>query len=97
MLNSIDDPCCDIDNLYEESDHPEHGGMSYNNLIASGENGLVAVTRSGSHCPFIDGAIFPFAWDPFWKGTLMVNSWADTSVMQWFVATKEVYADRALL
>ena len=94
VINSIDDPCCRIDNLYEMSPQPAHNCKTYAKIVDDSQFGVIAVTKTGSHCPFFDGGIWPFVRDPFWTGAWMINSWADSSTMEWFVATLEVYKDR---
>lgn len=71
ILNAIDDPCCKISNLYEQSPYPHHANQTFAEMIAGTENALVAVTRTGSHCPFLStstsedpGGWFPFVRDP---------------------------------
>lgn len=56
--------------------------------------GLVAVTKSGSHCPFLDGMLFPFVRDPF-GGGWMLKSWADEAGIDFYKAALQVYGDRA--
>ena len=33
VLNSADDPCCNIANLYETSPYPDHGGKTFAQMI----------------------------------------------------------------
>ena len=94
-LNAVDDPCCDINNLYEKSRFPSHGGMSYSDVIKKSPSTIVAVSRFGSHCPFLDG-YWPFVKDPL-TGGVMLNSWADQSVVEFYAAAMEVYGDRRFL
>ena len=59
VLNSVDDPCCAIGNLYEKSKFKAHNGLSYSDIIMSGPSAIVSVSHLGSHCPFLDG-YWPF-------------------------------------
>jgi predicted alpha/beta-fold hydrolase len=95
VLNSVDDPCCRIDNLYEKSNQPEHHGKSYADIVDTSQRGIVAVTKTGSHCPFLDGTN-PFIKDPL-AGGIMLNSWADQSIAEFYAAALDVYNDRRYL
>jgi len=95
VLNSLDDPCCAIQNLYEKSKYPAHNGLSYADVIKTSPSAIVAVTHLGSHCPFLDG-YWPFVKDPFTKG-VMLKSWADQSIIDFYSAAMEVYGDRRFL
>jgi predicted alpha/beta-fold hydrolase len=93
VLNAVDDPCCMIDNLYEQSPYVHHAGKTYAEMIMETSNALVAVTKTGSHCPFLDGFLFPFVRDPLYGGW-MLNSWADQVSIEFYRASLEVYGDR---
>jgi predicted alpha/beta-fold hydrolase len=93
MLNAVDDPCCMIDNLYEQSPYAHHAGKTYAEMITETSNAMVAVTKTGSHCPFLDGFFFPFVRDPLYGGW-MLNSWADQVSVDIYRASLEVYGDR---
>mmetsp|Transcript_48947 Transcript_48947/g.147447 ORF Transcript_48947/g.147447 Transcript_48947/m.147447 type:complete len:517 (-) Transcript_48947:123-1673(-) len=95
VLNSLDDPCCRIGNLYERSEQPQHGGKSYAEMVAESERGIVAVTKTGSHCPFLDSPTL--VRDPATKCGTMLNSWADQSIAEFYVAALDVYNDRRFL
>ncbi|GMI05012.1 hypothetical protein TrLO_g2865 [Triparma laevis f. longispina] len=92
VLNSLDDPCCNIDNLYETSPFPNHEGRSYAQIVRDSKRGLIAVTKTGSHCPFLDGRWFPFIKDPL-TGKWMLKSWADEASVEFYVAALEVYGE----
>jgi len=98
VLNAIDDPCCNIANLYERSPYPRHGGKTFAQMIGETENGMVAVARTGSHCPFLCGRNrwLPFVRDPL-NGGWMLNSWADEVSIEFYRATLDVYGDRRFL
>jgi len=95
VLNAIDDPCCNIENLYESS--VRHNGTSYADIVGNSERGIIVVTKTGSHCPFLDGeSWWPFVHDPY-SGGIMLNSWADQSIAEFYVAALKVYNDRRFL
>jgi predicted alpha/beta-fold hydrolase len=96
VMNSLDDPCCAISNLYEKSPYPQHNNMSYAELVSKTKRGLIAVTKTGSHCPFLDGTFFPFTKDPF-NGYWMISSWADTAAVEFYSAALKVYDERRFL
>ena len=54
VLNAVDDPVLHIQVLYEQSRNPKHEGYTISELINQTQKGIVAVTRTGSHCPFLD-------------------------------------------
>jgi len=101
VINSIDDPCCSIDNLYDTSLNVDHGGKSYVELIKNSERCLLVITRTGSHLPFLDGYVYPFVSDPLsnqhGNEGVMLNSWADQSIAEYYVAALEVYNERRFL
>ena len=95
VVNAVDDPCCHIDNLFDRS--VRHNGTTYADLVAHSERSIVAVTSTGSHCPFLDGPWWwPLVPDPF-RGGWMLNSWADQSIVEFYVAALKVYNDRRFL
>ncbi|KAL7537031.1 hypothetical protein ACHAWF_005638 [Thalassiosira exigua] len=102
VLNAADDPCCNVNNLYETSPYPRHGGKTYAEMIEETERGMVAVTYTGSHCPFLCGGDsrwtpwMPLARDPL-TGGWMLRSWADEVTVEYFRAALEVYGDRRFL
>eukprot|EP00549_Striatella_unipunctata_P001205 CAMPEP_0118682092 /NCGR_PEP_ID=MMETSP0800-20121206/5302_1 /TAXON_ID=210618 ORGANISM="Striatella unipunctata, Strain CCMP2910" /NCGR_SAMPLE_ID=MMETSP0800 /ASSEMBLY_ACC=CAM_ASM_000638 /LENGTH=542 /DNA_ID=CAMNT_0006578461 /DNA_START=1488 /DNA_END=3116 /DNA_ORIENTATION=+ len=96
VLNAADDPCCRIGNLYETSSSSPatYGTMTYADVTRASKRGLVAVTRYGSHCPFLDGGLFsPLTRDP-WNGGYMLNSWSDRATIEFFEAALYVYSER---
>lgn len=97
VLNAVDDPCCPIDNLFEIS--TRHNGLSYADIAAKSERSMVVVTKSGSHCPFLDTNRFwwwPFVQDPY-TNNIMLNSWADQSIAEFYVAALHIYNNRKYL
>lgn len=98
VLNSMDDPCCNIQNLYERSRYAAHRGKTYAEMIRETQNAIVAVSWTGSHCPFLCSRdkLLPFVKDPF-SGGWMLNSWADEVSMNYYLATLQLFNDRRLL
>ena len=95
VLNAVDDPCCNIKNLHERSE--QHSGKTYAEIVADSERSFVVVTRTGSHCSFLDGPWYwPFVVDPY-SGGIMLNSWADQSIAEFYKAALEIYNDRRFL
>lgn len=98
VLNAVDDPCCNIRNLLERSPYPEHEGETFASIIAKTQNGLVAVTKTGSHCPFLSASPGGL-WvrDPLMKKGWMLNSWGDQVSIEFYQAALEVYPERRFL
>ena len=93
VLNSVDDPCCDIGNLFERSSFPHHNNDTYADIVTKSQRAIIAITNVGSHCPFLDGGWTNFlVRDPLFGGW-MLNSWADHSIAEYYVAALEVYGD----
>ena len=108
VLNSVDDPILHVEMLYETSPYSQHNGQSYASYAHHhAHNVLVAVTHTGSHCPFLDttathgsrtvGGLLP-GWveDPLFGG-FMLDSWADRVFLQYYQAALKVYHDRRFL
>ena len=55
------------------------------------------VTNVGSHCPFLDGGVMSLlVRDPAADGSWMLNSWADTSILEYYQATLKVYGEERI-
>ena len=95
VLNALDDPCCNINNLYDPSPHSHHQGKTYAQLVRETENAMVAVTRTGSHIPFLctRDRWLPFTRDPL-TGGWMLHSWGDQVSIDFYRATLDVYGER---
>merc|ERR1719401_2913597 len=95
VLNAVDDPCCNVRNLYERSPYPRHGGKTYARMISETARGMVAVTYTGSHGPFVCARDrwVPFTSDPL-TGGWMLNSWADRVAIEYYQAALDVYGER---
>eukprot|EP00615_Pteridomonas_danica_P012783 CAMPEP_0114338818 /NCGR_PEP_ID=MMETSP0101-20121206/7295_1 /TAXON_ID=38822 ORGANISM="Pteridomonas danica, Strain PT" /NCGR_SAMPLE_ID=MMETSP0101 /ASSEMBLY_ACC=CAM_ASM_000211 /LENGTH=327 /DNA_ID=CAMNT_0001471537 /DNA_START=203 /DNA_END=1183 /DNA_ORIENTATION=- len=63
VFNAKDDPCCKYTNAFDISPYKPHEGRTYSELVHDSTQGVLALTNSGSHCPFIDGHVFPFVRD----------------------------------
>ena len=87
IFSARDDPCCQFSNAHEASPYPEHRGRTYAQLVSDSNAGVLAQTRSGSHCPFLDGWLFPITHDPI-SGPLgvMLESYADRATAEFFTA-----------
>jgi predicted alpha/beta-fold hydrolase len=91
ILNAIDDPCCKISNLYEESPYPHHDNLTYAEMIAETDHALVAVTKTGSHCPFLSTSTSNniYGWSPFVRdplaATTKVSSWGNGLTGGWML------------
>jgi len=99
VLNSLDDPCCHIDNLYEASPYPHHEGYTFAEMVSQTQRGMVAVAKTGSHCPFLDCEnkwFMPATRDPLFGGW-MLSSWADQVAIEYYLAALKVYGDRRFL
>ena len=57
VLNSYDDPCCNVRNLYEQSPYENHDNKTYATMVTESLHGIIAVTKYGSHCPFLDTSV----------------------------------------
>ena len=99
VLNSLDDPCCNIRNLYERGTLAHHDNKTYAEMIHETHRAIVAVTRTGSHCPFLctRNKWIPFSRDPLTSYGYMLHSWADEVALDYYEAALDVYEDRRLL
>jgi len=97
VLNSADDPCCNIQNLYEISPYDMHDGQTFADMIRGTKRGMVAVARSGSHAPFLCNRNNRWLVFDALTGGYMINSWSDQVAIEYFQAALEVYGDRRYL
>lgn len=91
VLNAYDDPCCPITNLYESSPYANHDNYTYAEMVSQTKRGMIAVSKTGSHCPFMDSGIVTR--DPVFGGW-MLSSWADDVSIEYYRAALHVYGDR---
>ena len=83
IVSAADDPCAVFENIDEPS--PLFGGERHSQLTRATPLGVLAVTATGSHCPFLDGRICPFRRDAV-NGTIMLDSWSDRATTEWLQA-----------
>lgn len=90
IFSAKDDMCCKFSNAHEVSPYPAHRKRTYAQLVADSPAGVLAQTNSGSHCPFLDGWLFPFTHDPI-SGPfgMMLESYADRATAEFFRACLE--------
>lgn len=96
VLNSIDDPCCNIQNLYEESPYPQHSGKTYAHMVSESQRGLLAVSKTGTHCPFLDSSNYflPAVMEDPYTGEWMLDTWGDRVSIEFYKAALEVFNER---
>ena len=76
--------------MHRASSVPAHGGRTYAAVAAGSNSTIIAVTKSGSHCPFFDaadGLVIPDALQPGY----MLDSWADSVMVEWFDAAGSLF------
>lgn len=94
VINAEDDPMCAVGNAFESS--PFHDdGPTYAELFAKSPCGVLAITPTGSHCPFLDGRLAPFVRLPMCLGGIALNSWAESCTLDFFESVLRVYHDRS--
>ena len=72
MINSHDDPLCLVSNALE-----------YLDQVSANEGAIVAITRTGSHLPFLE---LGYVLLSFWSPRLYPSSWADRAAFEFFDA-----------
>lgn len=83
IINSMDDPLCVVQNCYGKM--PGHeDGLTFVEMVEKSPCGLLLITPSGSHCPFLDGTFWPFVSVPQALGRLVIASWADYCILEFF-------------
>uniref|UniRef100_A0A7S1Y7G0 Serine aminopeptidase S33 domain-containing protein n=1 Tax=Grammatophora oceanica TaxID=210454 RepID=A0A7S1Y7G0_9STRA len=106
VVNAADDPCCLVDNIYETSPSSHNNNMTYADMARASPNTMIVVTKTGTHCPFLDaanagwfGQLFPkMIPDPLNpNGRYMLDSWGDRVAIQYYKAALQVYGDRRFL
>jgi len=83
IINSMDDPCTVAKNAYGKMPGRDDG-LTFVDMVERSQCGLLLMTPSGSHCPFLDGALWPFLRVPRALGWLTCASWADLCVLEFF-------------
>ena len=114
VVHSKDDALINImDFLADVSPLAHHEGRTYAELSALSERGLLAIAKTGSHCPFLDNAaagydgtssasamlrsLVPGLVQDPLYGGYMLDSWADRISIQYYQAALKVYHDRRFL
>ena len=114
VVHSKDDALINImDFLADVSPLAHHEGRTYAELSALSERGLLAIAKTGSHCPFLDNAaagydgtssasamlrsLVPGLVQDPLYGGYMLDSWADRISIQHYQAALKVYHDRRFL
>jgi len=83
VINSMDDPCTVVQNCYGKMPGRDDG-LTFVEMIERSPCGLLLITPSGSHCPFLDGTFWPFVRVPQALGGLVIASWADRCILEFF-------------
>jgi len=96
VVNAEDDPCTIADNLFEPSPcaTPVEDGArppNYAEIAALSPCAVLAFTPSGSHCPFLDGYLFPFTIIPLRLGLLQLSCWSETATLDFFESSLETF------
>ena len=76
------------ENLYEENRFSMHAGSitphTYVDQVEASTCGLLALTPTGSHCPFLDGWLLPLRLLPWKHGGITIRNWSDDRTVEWF-------------
>eukprot|EP00929_Paragymnodinium_shiwhaense_P006858 TRINITY_DN110810_c0_g1_i1.p1 TRINITY_DN110810_c0_g1~~TRINITY_DN110810_c0_g1_i1.p1 ORF type:complete len:483 (+),score=30.42 TRINITY_DN110810_c0_g1_i1:90-1538(+) len=83
IINAADDPLTIVENAFAKSPYHE-GSPTFVDMLEKSPCGMLLITPSGSHCPFLDGFIFPFTFVSRALGGLIISSWGDRSVLEFF-------------
>merc|ERR1712039_1128686 len=83
IINSMDDPCTVAKNAFGTMPGRDDG-ITFADLVQQSTCGLLLMTPSGSHCPFLDGMLWPFVQVPSALGSLTIASWADACILEFF-------------
>jgi len=83
IVNADDDPMTVVANAFAPS--PRHeGSPTFVELLERSPCGMMLLSSSGSHCPFLDGMFWPFVRVPWHLGGLIVNCWAERCAIEFF-------------
>jgi len=83
VLNVQDDPMTVVANAFAKS--PFHKGEpTFVDLLERSPCGMLLISSTGSHCPFLDGYLWPFERVPLWLGGVMLNCWAERCALEFF-------------
>lgn len=82
IINAMDDPLTVPTNAFGKMPGQEDG-PTFAEMIQQSSCGLLLMTPSGSHCPFLDGQM-PFTKVSQSLGGFTLNCWADSCVLEFF-------------
>ena len=83
IVNSADDPLTVVQNAFGTLPGSD-GGPTFVEMVEQSPCGMLLITPSGSHCPFLDGIWWPFATVPRGLGSLICSSWADRCILEFY-------------
>lgn len=84
IINSLDDPCTVARNAYGTMPGQSDKDLTFVKMVEQSPVGLLLMSPSGSHCPFLDGGFWPFVRAPKALGGLVIKSWADSCILEFF-------------
>eukprot|EP00927_Polykrikos_kofoidii_P041833 TRINITY_DN35697_c0_g1_i1.p1 TRINITY_DN35697_c0_g1~~TRINITY_DN35697_c0_g1_i1.p1 ORF type:complete len:485 (+),score=57.21 TRINITY_DN35697_c0_g1_i1:63-1517(+) len=83
IVNAQDDPLTVVENAFKKMP----GGKddrTFAEMVSDSTCGLLLITRSGTHCPFLDGALSPFRHVARGLGGWICASWAEFCTLEFF-------------
>merc|ERR1712187_877501 len=83
IINSMDDPCTVAKNAFGKMPG-RTDGITFVDMVERSPCGMLLMSPSGSHCPFLDGMFFPFLRVPRALGSVVIASWADLCILEFF-------------
>jgi len=83
VVNALDDPLTVPSNAFGKMPGREDGA-TFADMIRESTCGLLLMAPSGSHCPFLDGSIFPATRVLPSLGGFTLSSWADSCALEFF-------------
>jgi predicted alpha/beta-fold hydrolase len=83
IINSLDDPCTVPQNAFGTMPG-SRDGLTFADMVEKSPCGILLMSPSGSHCPFLDGQFWPFVRVPLALGGLVIASWADSCILEFF-------------
>lgn len=83
VLNAEDDPMTVIENAFVPSPFHE-GSPTFVSMIERSPCGMLLLPTSGSHCPFLDGTIFPYSVVQPHLGWLTLSNWGERCAIEFF-------------
>lgn len=83
IINSFDDPCTVPQNAFGTMPGSSDG-LTFTDMVEKSPCGILLMSPSGSHCPFLDGQFWPFVRVPLALGGLVIASWADSCILEFF-------------